>query len=226
MGMLENIRRIGIFMIAAQTVMHFAAGKQYEKYMKMIAGVIVLLQFVSPFVASAGDITAKWQEEAEKMWEQTELLSSEWQSEPYTGNYAETVALRQIEREVKARLNEMIADREFYIEAITIDLQEIDQNVGFWTNAGEDGLEFKCIRITLRRQPDKEMEIQDKSPVGKISEIQIEEITIEEKGKSAAEYEEKQDSAYDMTVEEYRRLFAKALGIKEDRVEVSYYGGQ
>lgn len=226
MDMLENIRRIGIFMIVAQTVMHFAAGKQYEKYMKMIAGVIVLLQFISPFMSSAGDITDRWREEAEKMWEQTERLSSDWQSEAYAGNYAETVALRQIEREVKTRLNEMIEDRECCIETVSIDLQEIDQNVGFETDAGEDGWEFLCIRITLRKQQNKENEMQDKDQIGRIEEIQIEDIAIDDMGKSSSEYEEWQDSAYDMTVEEYRRLFAKTLGITADRVEVSFYGGE
>lgn len=226
MNMLENIRRIGIFMIVAQTVMHFAAGKQYEKYMKMIAGVIVLLQFISPFVSSAGDITDRWREEAKKMWEQTERLSSEWQSEAYAGNYAETVALRQIEREVKSRLNEVIEDRECCIEAVSINLQEKDQNAGFGTDAGDDGWEFRCIRITLRKKQDKEDQMQVKDQIGKIQEIQIEEITLDEKGKLASEYEEKQDLAYDMTVEEYRRLFAKTLGITADRVEVSYYGGE
>lgn len=224
MDMLENIRRIGIFMIVAQTVMHFAAGKQYEKYMKMIASVIVLLQFISPFVSSAGDITDKWREEAEKMWEQTERLSSGWQSEAYAGNYVEIVALRQIEKEIKARLNEIIVEQECGIEEVSIDLQEADQNMGFGTDAGEDGWELRCVRITLRKKPDIESEMQDKDQIGKIEEIQIEEITIDDKGRAVSEYEEKQDSAYDMTVEEYRRLFAKALGITADRVEVSFYG--
>lgn len=226
MDMLENIRRIGIFMIVAQTVMHFAAGKQYEKYMKMIAGVIVLLQFISPFVSSAGDITDKWREEADKMWEQTERLSSGRQSETYAGNYAETVALRQIEKEVKARLNEVIEDREYCIETVSIDLQKADQNVGFGTDIGEGEWEFRCIRITLRKQPDKKNVLKEKDQIGRIEEIQIEDIAIDEKRRSALEYEEKQDSAYDMTIEEYRRLFAKALGITADRVEVSYYGGE
>ena len=226
MGMLENIRRIGIFMIAAQTVMHFAAGKQYEKYIKMIAGVIVLLQFISPFVSSAGDIMVKWQEEAEKMAEQTERLNSAWRSEPYLDNYAETVVLRQLEREIKTRLDELIADREYYIEDISIDLEETGRNADFRVEAGAYEREFRCIRIALRKRPDIENEIQDKEPVKKIQDIQIKEITLGETKVSAAEYEKDQDSAYDMTVEEYKHLFARALGIAADRVEVSYYEGE
>ena len=41
--MIEHIKQIGLFMIVTQTFIHVAAGKQYEKYVKIIAGVIVLL---------------------------------------------------------------------------------------------------------------------------------------------------------------------------------------
>ena len=47
--MIEHIKQIGLFMIVTQTFIHVAAGKQYEKYVKIIAGVIVLLLFVRPF---------------------------------------------------------------------------------------------------------------------------------------------------------------------------------
>ncbi|MDE6845369.1 MAG: stage III sporulation protein AF [Lachnospiraceae bacterium] len=225
-NMLENIRRIGIFMIAAQTVMHFAAGKQYEKYMKIISGVIVLLLFIAPFVSSTEDIAAKWQEEVEKMTEQTARINSMWQSEEYTVNYAQTAALRQIEREVKTRLNEMIADWEYYVEDISIELEETDQNAGFWTKEGEYGREFQCVRITLRKQMSGEDGMQNQDVANKIQSIQIEEIEIGETKTPDAEHEEERDSAYDMEIEEYRHFFAQTLGIAEDRVEVSYYGEQ
>ena len=40
--MLKNIREIGIFMIAAQTVIHFAPGRQYEKYIKSVSGLSLI----------------------------------------------------------------------------------------------------------------------------------------------------------------------------------------
>ena len=56
--MLQTIREIGIFMIVAQAIVHFAPGKQYEKYVKSISGVIVLLLFLKPFVEMAGGAMA------------------------------------------------------------------------------------------------------------------------------------------------------------------------
>lgn len=229
MSMLENIRRIGIFMIAAQTVMHFAAGKQYEKYMKIIAGVIVLLLFITPFVSSNEDIIAKWQEEAEKIGEQSAYINSIWQSEEYSGSYTETVALKKIEREVKVRLNEMIADRECYIEDVAIELKETGNNMSFGTEADDYGWEFQCVRITLRKQAISEDEAtedgnQDNDPVRNIQSIEIEEIEIGETKAPDTEREETKGAAYGIDIEEYRSLFAQALGISEDRVEVSYDG--
>lgn len=221
MNMLNNIRRIGIFMIAAQTMIHFAAGKQYEKYMKIIAGVIVLLQFISPFVSSTVDITNKWQEEIEKMTEQTERLNNAWQAEVYVVDYAGTEALRQIEREVKTRLNEVIADREYYIRDISIDLEEKGKDTAYGAGTGEYGWNFRGVRIAMRKQADVESRIQDENSVNN---IQIEEITIGKKAESNTEYERKPDLSQDMIVEEYRQLFAQTLGIAADRVEVSCYG--
>ncbi len=45
---LEFMKRIGIFIICAQSVMHFVAGKSYEKYVKLLIGIMILAQFVVP----------------------------------------------------------------------------------------------------------------------------------------------------------------------------------
>lgn len=232
MDMLESIRRIGIFMIAAQTVMHFAAGKQYEKYMKIIAGVIVLLLFISPFVSSSDDIIAKWQEEAEKMGEQSAYINSMWQSEEYSESYVETVALKQIEREVKLRLNEKTADRECYVGDVSIELEETGNNISFGAEADDYGWEFQCVRVTLCKHiagedENAEDETQDNDTaknIQSIESIEIEEIEIEEAKALDTQCEETKEQAYDIDIEEYRSLFAQTLGISEDRVEVSYYG--
>ena len=76
--MIEHIKQIGLFMIVTQTFIHVAAGKQYEKYVKIIAGVIVLLLFVRPFSSSEGDIIEQWQEEMERMTSEMEQRSGTW----------------------------------------------------------------------------------------------------------------------------------------------------
>lgn len=154
MSMLENIRRIGIFMIAAQTVMHFAAGKQYEKYMKIIAGVIVLALFISPFVSSSENVAALWQEEVERMTEQMEKQmarqmesQSSMQGMPYGGSSVESEALRQIEEEMKSRFNEMIADGGYRVADVAVELDETKEH-------GGRELTFRRVRIALKRVAD------------------------------------------------------------------------
>ena len=44
MGVLVDvIKKIGIFMLAAQAVIHFAPGQKYEKYIKLIVGILILV---------------------------------------------------------------------------------------------------------------------------------------------------------------------------------------
>ena len=69
--MLKNIREIGIFMIAAQTVIHFAPGRQYEKYIKSVSGIIILLLFLRPFLQLSG---AEWKD-AEAVLEKLEEVT-------------------------------------------------------------------------------------------------------------------------------------------------------
>lgn len=46
--MLRTIGRIGIFMICAQTIVHFRPRETYEKYLKLLVGVMVLIQLFLP----------------------------------------------------------------------------------------------------------------------------------------------------------------------------------
>ncbi len=46
--MLQTICRIGIFMICAQTIVHFRPRETYEKYLKLLVSVMVLIQLFLP----------------------------------------------------------------------------------------------------------------------------------------------------------------------------------
>lgn len=212
---MEHIKRIGIFMVAAQTVVHFAAGKQYEKYMKMIAGVIVLLMFLAPFLSTSGDIMQRWQAQAEQMAGRMESKAQEWQGEmPHTQGHASDAALQQIEEEIKARLNDIIADEKVCVTDVTIDLDRKNGQENMLAEYGESEPVFRCVNVVLQEQTeDKEEE-----STGKI--ICIEKITV---GQGRVEdTEQDRDEDKEVSVKEYQKLFAQVLGIAEDKVEVSY----
>lgn len=150
--MLESIRQIGIFMIVAQTVMHFAANGQYEKYMKIIAGVIVLLLFIRPFISGSDGQVMKWREEITHIMEQIEARSGDFGNMAYEGGSAEALVIRQIEEEITRRLNEVTAGHGCRVVKTTIELtgQAKGDSVIGEADAGE--YVFDRVRVTVRNQ--------------------------------------------------------------------------
>lgn len=51
---LKAIAQVGIFIICAQAVIHFRPAESYEKYMKMLVSVMILVQVLGPFVGLFG----------------------------------------------------------------------------------------------------------------------------------------------------------------------------
>lgn len=217
MSLVENIRRIGIFMIAAQTVMHFAAGKQYEKYMKIITGVIILLMFIGPFTSSSVSQTADWQEEIKRMEQQ--MQSNMQQEIPYVVSPVETVALRQIQEEVKTMLNDTVSDRDCSVVDVMIDLEELDASNASDRTSGRNW-EFQRVKITLQS-----IDTADESDESADRTIRVEEITVGIGAEADNAQKETQELERIAWIQEYRQLFAQTLGIAVDKVEVIDSGG-
>lgn len=206
-----NIREIGIFMIAAQAVMHFAPGKQYEKYIKLIASVIVLLLFINPFVSGAEDIAAEWEYGTEQMMRQLEEQEAGQNGQKLWGNMtAEDTAMQQLEEEVRSRLNFVLGEEPYRVAEAEIQLEEITE-----ADAGATDTEWSvaCIRITMEREAVQYEEVSSGKPN---TLIKIDDIVITADGDNQGE---KNEEAL------YRRLFADTLGIGENRVEVICRGG-
>lgn len=218
MNMVENIRRIGMFMIVAQTVIHFASGKQYEKYMKIIAGVLILLQFISPFVSSSGDLVEKWQAEVEGMMRQMEGQNQTWQEIPSVTGPVETVVLRQIEEEMKLRMNDVVSGYDCEVADVEIDLEQIGEGSG--TDAGDRSWNFRRVKVTLQRNNVSDLSDTRGQDTLSDTTIRVEEITIGDGTKNGAIQQESRDAE----TQTYQHLFAQALGIAENRVEVAYRG--
>ncbi|MBQ7766966.1 MAG: stage III sporulation protein AF [Lachnospiraceae bacterium] len=47
-NVLEIIRKAGIFMILAQTILHLCVNESYEKYIKMLVGLITAILLIFP----------------------------------------------------------------------------------------------------------------------------------------------------------------------------------
>lgn len=194
--MLKNIREIGIFMIAAQAVIHFAPGKQYEKYIKSVSGIIILLLFLNPFLQLSG---AEWKgreavlEKLEKLTDMPGFSAGE-QDTAEEGVVNGTVVSR-MEAEVKDILNRELNGDDFRVKRVSL------RFVGNPAQGSE--LRLSQIEIGMVRA----------SETGEERPIEVDRIVI---GNTA--YEE------DKVVAQYRGRFAALLEIEEERVEVRLDG--
>ena len=117
--MLDTIREIGVFMIAAQAVVHFAPGRQYEKYIKSVSGIIVLILFLKPVLRLAG---AAWEEPQVLLGKCVDLTDRPDVSvNVQADGVAEEVASR-MERELTERLNRERTGDAYFVSRVSIRL--------------------------------------------------------------------------------------------------------
>ncbi len=213
--MIENIKRIGLFMIVAQTVIHFAAGQQYEKYMRIVAGVIVLLLFITPFSSYRGNAAEEWQKELEQITEKMESYGNLWPEKMPDMDYgSERSMMRQLESEVKRKLIDGTDLAEYEITDVAIEWEGVEGRSGSVQDMLVGG-----IRITLWPTAEYEDITADKETE---IPIVIERIQI---GKQPGTDEPETENAEQIRqLQEYRGIFAEILGIDEEKVEVIYDG--
>lgn len=79
---LELVKRVGIFVIIGQTILHFGISKNYEKYMKLILSFMVAAQVVFAFGSYfQKEEKMSWKMFSEEYYEQWEENMKEMESE-------------------------------------------------------------------------------------------------------------------------------------------------
>lgn len=193
--MLENIRQIGLFMIAAQAVIHFAPGRQYEKYIKFVSSVIILLLFLKPFLSGQEALQGKWQTGMEQIIQQYEKENL-WQG---TDQSADEAAVAQLEEQVRARLNEAVSKEAYVVNSVSFVFEKGPDRV---EGAGYER-QFQKVAVEMKKQAEEGIEP-----------VLVEEIVIGQ--------QKKEDTQEGL---QYQEIFAGMLGIEPDRVEVTCVGG-
>ncbi|MDR2889251.1 MAG: stage III sporulation protein AF [Lachnospiraceae bacterium] len=117
----EFIKRTGIFLICAESILHFAPGNSYQKYIKVLIGIMVLAQFIIPLKAIiSGQERAVIEQQIEGFTKVIENRSEEMQLNGLWMNDEESIKNATI-NEIKLRINNIAADRGYIIVAIDID---------------------------------------------------------------------------------------------------------
>ena len=96
---MDFFRQISIFLLLGQTILHFAPGEKYEKYIKLLLGFMVIAQFVVPILSFGNkDKAAAYENDRElftkKMDEVLQTVDEKW------FQYNEQIE-QQIERELE-----------------------------------------------------------------------------------------------------------------------------
>lgn len=164
--MLKTIREIGIFMIAAQAVVHFAPSVQYEKYIKSISGVIILLLFLKPFLQLTGGT-----------WEEPEEILKKMPDLPDLSEIVQTTSVgdavsSRMEEEITTLLNQELTEESCYVRSVVVRFGQ-GQVV-----AREEQMPF--VEITIGKKEKKDL-------------IVVEEITI---GETKDEEKAEEEQAY------------------------------
>ena len=139
-------------MIVAQVVIHLAPGKQYEKYIKLIAGVIILVQLISPFYQISTECWDKW------------VIQGGWNIADGEGNLGEImeekeasrnqVLLQNIESEIKSKLNNQGICEGYYVKSVELVLKNAQTEMQIQLS-GEDfqsNWEFQKIIVVLQEK--------------------------------------------------------------------------
>lgn len=120
MEFFQTIKQIGVFMICAQVILHFKPSAKYEKYLKLLISVMVLVQILIPIVnVFSGKSSSDFYMRVEEI--QTEIDKSMEQLEIENAINEENI-LKQTLEEIKSRINNMLSEEE--LQVITVEYDE------------------------------------------------------------------------------------------------------
>ncbi len=218
---LGYMKSMGIFIICAQSFMYFTAGKTYEKYVKLLIGVMILAQFIVPVraVFLGGDNAPVWadirrfQRELETAMQEAGTGiggGMETGGANGTGAGAETEK-KALEAEIKERLANAAVSYGMSVEEVEL---------------VEDASK---IVVVVRRKGDGRQE-NAKTEGGQMESgtIKVEKITVGQKTGQDIEWE-KEDGETGGAVTEHAEdvpegmaeAFAKVLGIDAGYMEIT-----
>lgn len=223
-ALVDLIKRIGIFMIAAQAVIHFAPDQKYGKYMKLIVSIMILLQFLTPvygIFTGLDEDRSEWLSDIRMDYSLEEMSGAE---------STEDALIVSMENEIKSKLNSEAKNQNYRIVNVRVSLrtlQEKDEN-GFKQYALDNVrvvVMYQTPLTTAAGDAKEDIKAEEREakygPENGIEKIQVQKISIE-----AEQREDTGTAAEDsgQRADVLRMRFAEILGIEEKYMEVSVYG--
>lgn len=229
-ALVELIKRIGIFMIAAQAVIHFTPGQKYEKYIKLLVGTIILLQFVMPLHDILGGAETDW---SMKLADMERIFAAEGMNGEAADSSSVTESvINSLENEIKSRLNNEISGEEYVVSNVQVSMKTVDGGGDVPAEARQ--YEFEKVRVAVYRRTvsaDSPADGNAGTEGTAVEKIQIEKIYVggaADSGGPASDSARESSGLYreetEETAERLRERFCTVLGMDEEKMEVSVYG--
>ncbi|MCM1263352.1 MAG: stage III sporulation protein AF [Butyrivibrio sp.] len=226
--LVELIKKIGIFMIAAQAVIHFAPDIKYAKYMKLIVGIMVLLQFLSPIYGIVNGMEADWEKKLSDIGQELGIYGETAEFESMY-SAAETAA-KSMEEEIKSKLNSaQVAD--FGGKTYTVTNVKIELVRGYENDEGAVQYSINKIRvIAWERTNGRSTDAKDTGNINSVDKIQIDKVEkiTSDIYENDEEYNSNEYIQINVMEDEItgilRKRFCGVLGMEESYMEVIVYG--
>lgn len=116
MDFFQTVKRIGIFMICAQAVLHFKPAAKYEKYLKLLVNIMVLVQLLTPIMRVFSVETEK--EFLQRIQAVRINMAQEMEELEMESRMEEKNVLNEIEKEIKTRINNIAEKYEVSIVSV------------------------------------------------------------------------------------------------------------
>lgn len=119
--LLQTICRIGIFMICAQAIIHFRPRETYEKYLKLLVGVMVLIQLFLPvgsFLLGGG---------MEQTLEGLESFRAQLEQEMETAAREAEAADKLLEQMTLEEIRKRVEEQNIPAEEISEEVEEVPE---------------------------------------------------------------------------------------------------
>lgn len=217
-SLIDLIKKIGIFLIAAQAVIHFAPGAKYEKYIKMIVSVMILLQFVTPVYSMIVNDGTDWEAQARAL--EKDLSAGLAEGEIYAGtgdDFTFSAITHSIEQEIKSKLNMELAEENYVVESVRVTITA-PGDTSSYADGNTYALEGVRVVVRARAGTRSEEAALETDSGTEIQKIEIPKITLDTEAANLPE--ENGDAAQ----ERLRERFCAALGMDEADMEVVIYG--
>lgn len=129
--LLEVIKQVGIFMICAQMILHFKPSNSYNKYIKLLISIMVLVQLTLPIMELFGGVGDDGFQSRVLFYDS--FISESMEEVNVTSLNAETLLNEMTMEEVKTRINNgevVIAEETESEEGVEIQIDKIEVSAG------------------------------------------------------------------------------------------------